>query len=67
MCVYTYEYFLPSTYPGWAFFELLTDRGGILILLTFLESLVIALINMVTILMMSAKVTTPGFLKIRVF
>ena len=35
--------------------------------LTFLESLVIVLINMVTILMMSAKITTPGLLKIRVF
>ena len=38
-----------------------------LILLTFLESLIIVLINMVTILMMSAKITTPGLLKIRVF
>ena len=38
-----------------------------LILLTFLQSLVIVLINMVTILMMSAKITTPGLLKIRVF
>ena len=38
-----------------------------LILLTFLESLVIVLINMVTILMMSAEITTPGLLKIRVF
>ena len=38
-----------------------------LILLTFLESLVIVLINMVTILMISAKITTPGLLKIRVF
>ena len=35
--------------------------------LTFLESLVIVLKNMVTILMMSAKITTPGLLKIRVF
>ena len=34
---------------------------------TFLESLVIVLINMVTILMMSAKISTPGLLKIRVF
>ena len=33
----------------------------------FLESLVIVLINIVTILMMSAKITTPGLLKIRVF
>ena len=38
-----------------------------LILLTFLESVVIVLINMVTILMMSTKITTPGLLKIRVF
>ena len=38
-----------------------------LILLTFPESLVIVLINMVTILMMSAKITTPCFLKLRVF
>ena len=38
-----------------------------LILLTFLESLVIFLTNMVTILMMSAKITTLGLLKIRVF
>ena len=36
-------------------------------LLTFLESLIIVLINVVTILMMSAKMTTPGLLKIRVF
>ena len=34
--------------------------------LTFLESLVIVLRNMVTILMMSAKITSPGLLKIRV-
>ena len=34
-----------------------------LISLTFLESLVIVLINMVPILMMSAKITTPGLLK----
>ena len=38
-----------------------------LILLTFLESLKIVLINMVTILMMSAKMATPGLLKIKVF
>ena len=38
-----------------------------LILLTFLESLIIALINMVTILMMSAKMATPGLFKIEVF
>ena len=38
-----------------------------LIFQTFFESLVIVLINMITILMMSAKVTTPGLLKIRVF
>ena len=38
-----------------------------LILWTFLESLVIVLINMVTILMMSAKIITPGLLEIRVF
>ena len=35
--------------------------------LAFLESLVIVLINIVTILMMSAKITTPGLLQIRVF
>ena len=39
-------------------------RGVFLILLTVFESLVVALINMVTILMMSAKIT-PGLLKIR--
>ena len=38
-----------------------------LILLTFLETLRIVLINMVTILMMSAKMATPGLLKIKVF
>ena len=37
------------------------------ILLTFLESLIIVLINMVTILMVSAKMATPGLLKIKVF
>ena len=35
--------------------------------LTFLESLVIVLKYMVTILIMSSKVTTPGLLKVRVF
>ena len=35
------------------------------ILLTFLESLKIFLINMVTILMMSAKMATKGLLKIK--
>ena len=39
----------------------------VIILLAFLESLVIVLINMVTTLMMSAKITTPGLLEIRVF
>ena len=34
---------------------------------TFLECLVIVLINMVTILMMSAKITTLALLKIKVF
>ena len=38
-----------------------------LILLTFLESLKIYLINMVIILMMSAKMATPGLLKTTVF
>ena len=38
-----------------------------LILLIFLESLVIALINMDTILVMSAKIFTPGLRKIRLF
>ena len=38
-----------------------------LILLTFIESLKIVLINMVTILMMSAKMATLGLLKIKVF
>ena len=38
-----------------------------MILLTFLESWIIALINMVTILMMSKKMATPGLHKIRVF
>ena len=34
---------------------------------TSLESLITVLINVVTILMMSAKMATPGLLKIRVF
>ena len=38
-----------------------------LILLIFLESLRVALINMVTILMMSAILPIPGLLKIKVF
>ena len=38
-----------------------------LILLTFLESLRIALISMVTILMMTAKMATSGLLRIKVF
>ena len=38
-----------------------------LILLIFLESLKIFLINIVAILMMSAKLVTPGFLKIKAF
>ena len=38
-----------------------------LTLLTFLESLRIVLINMVKILMMSAKMGTPGLLKIKIF
>ena len=38
-----------------------------LILLAFLESLKIHLINLVIILMMSAKMATPGVLKIMVF
>ena len=38
-----------------------------LILLTFLESLRIILIKMITILMVSAKITTPGLLKIKNF
>ena len=37
------------------------------IFLTFLESLKIFLINVVLILMMSAKMATPGLLKIKVF
>ena len=38
-----------------------------LILLTFLESLKVALINIVTILMISAKLATPDLLEIKVF
>ena len=38
-----------------------------LILLTFFESLKIVLINMVTVLMISAKMATLGLLKIKVF
>ena len=38
-----------------------------LILLIFIESLKIVLINMVTILMMSARMATPSLLKIKVF
>ena len=38
-----------------------------LILLTFFESLKIFLINMLTFLMTSAKLATPGLLKIKVF
>ena len=39
----------------------------VLILLTFLESLKIFLLNMVIVLMMSVKTATPGLLKITVF
>ena len=38
-----------------------------LIILTFLESLKIVLINIVTILMISATMATPGLLKIKIF
>ena len=38
-----------------------------LIRLTFLESLKIALLKKVKILMMSAKIATPGLLKVKVF
>ena len=38
-----------------------------LICLTFLESLKIALLKKVKILMMSAKIATPGLLKVKVF
>ena len=39
----------------------------LLILLNFIESLKISLINMVAILMMSAKMATPGPRKIKIF
>ena len=39
----------------------------VLILLTFLESSKIFLINMVTILMMAAKLASPGLLTIKIF
>ena len=38
-----------------------------MILLTFLESMKIILINIVTILMISAKMATVGLLKVTVF
>ena len=38
-----------------------------LVLLTFLESVKMVLIKKITILMMSAKMATPGLLKITVF
>ena len=38
--------------------------ASFLIHLTFLEFLKIVLINMITILMMSAKIATPGLLKL---
>ena len=41
--------------------------ASFLILLTFPESLKIVSINMITILMMSAKMATPSFLKLKVF
>ena len=41
--------------------------GFLLVILTFLESLKIVLMNMVTILMMSAKMATLGLLKVKVF
>ena len=47
--------------------QILLHQEIIPITLAFLESLVIVLIKMVTILMMSAKVTTPGLLKIGCF
>ena len=37
------------------------------VLLTFLESLKIVLIRKVTIFMLSAKMATPGLLKIKIF
>ena len=39
----------------------------VLILLTFFQSLKIFLINMLTILMIAAKLATPGLLKIKIF
>ena len=39
----------------------------LLILLTFLESVKIVLIKKVAILVMSAKMATPGLLKIKIF
>ena len=42
-------------------------RTYFLILLTFFESLKVFLINMVTILMMSSKLATPGLLTIEIF
>ena len=39
---------------------------SLIVLLSFLEPWIIVLINMVTILMMSTKVATPGLLKIKV-
>ena len=45
--------------------EIPFDKKSI-ILLTFLESRQIVLINMFTILIMSAKMATPGLLKIKV-
>ena len=42
-------------------------KAKFLTLLTFFESLIFVLINMVTILIISAKMATPGLLKIKVF
>ena len=42
-------------------------NASFLILLTFPESLKIVSINMIIILMMSAKMATPSFLKLKVF
>ena len=41
-------------------------KAKFLTLLTFFESLIFVLINMVTILIISAKMATPGLLKIKV-
>ena len=38
-----------------------------MVVLIFLESLIIVLLNMITLLMMSAKMPSPGLLKIRIF